>query len=61
MGAVPLRLVEPQSMFQVGPGGGDLAFEEQAGPQDMVGLEQETRVVQAPGQAESCFPSTRIV
>ena len=51
MGAVPLRLIEPQPLFLVRPGGGQLAAREQAGPQGMVGLEQEVRVVEALGQA----------
>ena len=47
MGAVPLRLIEPQPLFQVGPGGGGLAAKERGGPQGVVGLEQEVRVLEA--------------
>ena len=49
MGAVPLRLIEPQPLFQVRPGGGQLAAKEQAGPQGVVGLEQEVRVLRGAG------------
>ena len=52
MGAVPLRLIEPQPLFLVRPGGGQLAAREQAGPQGVVGLKQEVRVVKALSQAE---------
>ena len=56
MGAVPLRIIEPQPLFLVHPGGGQLAATEQAGPQGMVGLQQEVRVSQALGQAEELLP-----
>jgi hypothetical protein len=52
MGAVPLRIIVPQPLFQVWPGGGQLAAMEQDGPQGVVGLEQQVRVVQALGEAE---------
>ena len=52
MGAVPLRIIEPQPLFLVRPGGGQLAASEQGGPQGVVGLEQEVRVLEALGQAE---------
>ena len=52
MGAVPLRVIEPQPLFLVRPGGGELAASEQGGPQGVVGLEQEVRVLEALGQAE---------
>ena len=56
IGMVPLRVVEPQPLFLVRPGGGQLAATEQAGPQGMVGLQQEVRVVQTLGQAEELLP-----
>ena len=49
MGAVPLRIIEPQPLFLVHPGGGQLAASEQAGPQGVVGLEQEVRVLRGAG------------
>jgi hypothetical protein len=52
MGAVPLRLIEPQPLFQVWPGGGQLAASEQGGPQGVVGLKQKVRVVEALSQAQ---------
>ena len=41
-----------EPLFQMGPGGGQLAGKEQNGPQGVVGLEQEVRVLDALGQAE---------
>ena len=49
MDAVPLRLIEPQPLFLVRPGGDQLAATEQAGPQGVVGLEQEVRVLRGAG------------
>ena len=43
MQAVSLRVIQPQPLVQMGPGGGQLAAIEQNGPQSMVGLEQEVR------------------
>ena len=56
MGAVPLQVIEPQPLFLVHPGGGHLAATEQAGPQGMVGLQQEVWVLDALGQAEELLP-----
>ena len=61
MGAVPLRIIEPQPLFQVRPGGGQLAAMNKTGPQGVVSLEQQVRVVQALGQAEERSPNARIV
>ncbi len=52
MGTVPLRLIEPHPLFQVGLGSRKLATKEQGGPQGMVCLEQEVRVLETLGQAE---------
>jgi hypothetical protein len=52
MGVVPLRLIEPQPLFQVWLGGGQLAAIEQARPPGVMGLQQEVRGLQALGQAE---------
>ena len=49
MGAVPLRIIEAHPLFQVRPGGGQLAAREQAGPQGVVRLEQEVWVVAGAG------------
>src|SRR5262249_55609750 len=51
-----LRIIEPQSVFLVWPGGGQLTTQEQGGPQGMVSFEQEVRVVQALRQAEELLP-----
>jgi hypothetical protein len=56
MGAVPLWIIEPHALFQVRSGGGQIADREQSGPQGVVGLEQEVRVLQALGQAEELLP-----
>ena len=53
-GAAPARRVA--ALVLVHPGGGQLAVSEQAGPQGVVGLEQEVRVLEALGQAEELFP-----
>ena len=60
MGVVPLRVIEPEPLFLVGPGGGELAAREQAGPQGVVRFEQEVRVVEALGQAQELLPIARI-
>ena len=49
MGAVPLRIIEPHPLVQVGSGSGELAAKEQAGPQGVMGLEQEIGVLEALG------------
>ncbi len=56
MGAVPLRIIELHPLFQVWPGGSQLAAREQGGPQRVVGLEQQVRVLEALGQAEELLP-----
>jgi hypothetical protein len=52
MQTVPLRLIQPHPLFQMGPGGGQLTGKEQDGPQGVVGLEQEVGGLDALGQAE---------
>jgi hypothetical protein len=50
MGAVLLRLIEPQPLFLVGSGGSEFATSEQGGPQDVMRLQQESRVLETLGQ-----------
>ena len=38
MGVVPLRIIELHPLFQVWPDGGELAAQEQGGPQSVVSL-----------------------
>jgi hypothetical protein len=55
MQTVPLQVIQPQSLVQMGPGGGQLAAIEQDRPQGVVGLELEIGVLDALGQAEEFF------
>src|SRR5262245_49745766 len=56
MSAVPLRIIELHPLFQVGPGGDQLAAKEHVCPWDVVGLQPEVRVSQALGQAKELLP-----
>src|SRR5262250_680179 len=52
MAPVPLRIIEPQPLGLVGAGGDQLPAKEQGGPQGVMGLEQEVRVLEPLSEAK---------
>ena len=53
---VLLGIVEGPPLLQVGSGRGKLSGKEQGGPQRVVGLQEERRIVDLLGQAQELLP-----